>query len=107
MFIYFSTQHDLSCLSFKSQPDYTDPTQSVREITAAFWLVEKNFPCHSVFESRLPDVGPAGSVGQNQNRGLIFGQTDHYFQDHIFNAGQYFCTGNKGAVRVTIYQNDE
>lgn len=78
MFICFFTQHDRVCSSFKVQTAYTDPTQLVCKMTAVFMMeVEKLFMPHSVYVS-LPDVGPAGSVGQCQDRGLIFGQTGHY-----------------------------
>lgn len=46
-------------------------------------------------KSKLPDVGPAGSVGQCQDGGFIFGQTRHYSKDYIFYTVQNFPAANR------------
>lgn len=51
-------------------------------------------------KSKLPDVGPAGSVGQCQDGGFIFGQTRHYSKDYIFYTIQNFPAANKDTIRM-------
>lgn len=51
----------------------------------------------------LPDIGPAGSVGNSEDRSLISGQTHHNSENDVFNAGQNFRSrngeGNEGMAK--------
>lgn len=59
----------------------------VEKVPSLYWnptLSERNHFILQCVSTKLPDIGPTGSVWQHQHRGLVFRQTGHYFQDYTF-----------------------
>lgn len=54
----------------------------------------------SVFNPSSPDISPAGSVGKNQYRCLVLGQTGHYSKNYTFNAFQNVSSGKTTTLNI-------
>lgn len=66
---------------------------------------ESLFSGQKCVQPQSPDICPAGSVGENQDRSFILGQAGHYSKDYTFNAFQNVSSGKKRRESNTDYKS--